>query len=59
MSDKRFDNHTKPRNERNAVLDAELLDAEATAAPGTERRKGDRDSHRAAHQPRPATPSKG
>ena len=57
MSDKRYDN--KPKADKidkavETIVDADLLEAEApdgSESPG--RRGGDRESHRAGHQPRP------
>ncbi len=54
MSDKRSDNKPKPHQ----AFDAYLLDADQLDSYGTQsskRRGGDRESHHAGAQPRPAT----
>ncbi len=59
MSEKRNDNHPKPAKTQDAGLDADLLEADelnATNDEGANPRRGDRESHHAASQPRPVRP---
>ena len=59
MSEKRNDNHPKPSKAQDAGLDADLLEADelnASNGEGTDQRRGDRESHHAASQPRPVQP---
>ena len=52
MSEKRTDNHPKSAKTQNTGLDTDLLES---GAEGPTPRKGDRESHHAASQPRAAS----